>query len=149
MCIGTGLAEAFSTFLGPEDGDEAGATPRFMWNEDHLGATWPKQSRILQKSGRCPWKVVRNSAGCEKGRTSVEVDVPDVSLDAKIQGTYGCRLTLAGENCGKNHSVENMGRNLSLFVSIATAPWNHAHCLEFVTVCPQCSTCALSVVASA
>ena len=41
MCIGAGLAEAFSTFLGPEDGDEAGAAPRFMWNEDHLERRGP------------------------------------------------------------------------------------------------------------
>ena len=41
LCTGAGLAEAFSTFLGPEDGDEAGATPKFMWNEDHLERRGP------------------------------------------------------------------------------------------------------------
>ena len=81
MCIGAGLAEALSTFFGPR------TATRQAQHQGSCGTrtTWSDVAqvvRILQKS----WRCARSSAGCEKGRTSVEVDVPDVSPDAKTQG---------------------------------------------------------------
>ena len=42
--IGAGLAEALSTFSGPKNTHEAGATPWFLWNEDQLEWRGPSSS---------------------------------------------------------------------------------------------------------
>ena len=162
LCTGAGLAEAFSTFFGPEDGHRRNTNVHV--ERGPLGVMWPKQSGYSRNPGGAPWKVARSfptfrltprykrtSLLLSKSERLNHAGLQPVQLflrqncgprrrrrpvqNCERQRTYGCRLSLAEDNCGKNHSVEHTGRNQSQLVSIATAPRNHAHCLEFVTVC--------------
>ena len=101
------------------------------------------RSERLNQAGLQPIQLcLRQNCGPRRRRGPLQ--------NCERQQTYRCCLALGEQNCGpirkwrpvtaaltelrKNHSAQNTGRNHSQLVSIATAPRNHAHCPEFVSV---------------